>query len=169
MDTLESVEGARHPDSGRNTALFDLIADVIEKTPQRYDQGVWGGFAPTLEQEMDFAEQFPDDPNGDENDPRWAKAKGCNTTFCIAGHAANLSGYYPAVSHSGLELDWGLVSKQPLAAYSESRGVATVAAELLGLTEEEADIIFDASCITSPGELRAIGRGAEIVHLDDED
>ena len=147
----------------RNTRLFDLIAKVLEVKPRRYNQGTWGEFLPTEEQEDEARIQF--DESLDNSDARWRKiksAKECETSLCVAGHAAALSGYNPILTCAG-DLDWGQVSRKLDVSHDEGEPVAQVAAKLLGLTEEEADRLFEASNETTPELLRAYGRGKEII------
>ena len=161
----EFKDGDPMPDqpNGRNTKLFNLIAKVLEITPRRYQQGTWGEFLPTKEQEDLAFDQFG---HGLENtDPRWRKikaAKECDTSLCVAGHAAALSGYNPILTFNG-DLDWGQVSKNMDVPHEKGRPVAEVAQELLGITAEEADRLFEATNEVTPQLLRAYGRGKEII------
>ena len=169
--TTEMLEGGDSmPDQihKRNKALFDQIADVLETKfrpngGHRYNQGTWGEFMPNEEQEQAAFDQFQE--MLDNTDPRWRKlkaAKECETSLCVAGHAAALSGYNPVLTGAD-ELDWACVSKKLDAPHNEGQNVAEVAAKLLGLTEEEADILFEASNVSTANDLRAYGRGKEIV------
>ena len=147
----------------RNTRLFDLIATVLEVKPRLYNQGTWGEFLPTEEQEEAAFDQFQE--NLDNSDPRWRKlkaAKECETSLCVAGHAAALSGFHPVLTCND-DLDWGQVSKKRDVSHDVGEPVAQVARDLLGLTDEEADILFEASNQTTPQLLRAYGRGKEII------
>ena len=149
--------------SGKNTKLFNLIAKVLEMKPYRYNQGTWGDFIPTKEQEKAAREQFNINPSND--DPIWRQIKDvkeCETSLCVAGHAAALSGYNPVLTINGA-LDWGQVSKAMDATYEEGEGVASVAAKLLGITCDEADVLFEPSNETTPQLLRAYGRGKAII------
>ena len=151
----------------RNKALFDQIADVLDTKfradgGHRYNQGTWGEFLPNAEQEQAAFDQFQE--NLDNTDPRWRKlkaAKECETSLCVAGHAAALSGYNPVLTRND-ELDWAQVSKRLDAPHDEGQPVAEVAAQLLGLTEEEAEFLFEASNVSTADDLRAYGRGKEI-------
>ena len=151
----------------RNKALFDQIADVLDTKfradgGHRYNQGTWGEFLPNAAQEPAAFDQFQE--NLDNTDPRWRKlkaAKECETSLCVAGHAAALSGYNPVLTRND-ELDWAQVSKRLDAPHDEGQPVAEVAAQLLGLTEEEAEFLFEASNVSTADDLRAYGRGKEI-------
>jgi len=168
--TIEMREGGYcFPDQvhKRNKALFDQIADVLDTKfradgGHRYNQGTWGEFLPNAEQEQAAFDQFQE--NLDNTDPRWRKlkaAKECETSLCVAGHAAALSGYNPVLTRND-ELDWAQVSKRLDAPHDEGQPVAEVAAQLLGLTEEEAEFLFEASNVSTADDLRAYGRGKEI-------
>lgn len=148
---------------GRNTKLFNLIAKVLEIKPHRYNQGTWGEFQPTKQQEKEAYKMF--DMNLANEDPRWrqiGEEKECETSLCVAGHAAALSGYNPILTYGG-DLDWGQVSKIFDAPHEKGEPVQHVAARLLGITEEEADVLFEASNVVTPKLLRAYGRGKEII------
>jgi hypothetical protein len=73
-----------------------------------------------------------------------------------------LSGYNPILTFNG-DLDWGQVSKNMDVPHEKGRPVAEVAQELLGITAEEADRLFEASNEVTPQLLRAYGRGKEII------
>ena len=136
---------------------------MLEITPRRYQQGTWGEFLPTKEQEDLAFDQFSEEL--DNTDPRWRQikaAKECDTSLCVAGHAAALSGYHPVLTRND-ELDWGQVSKNMDVPHNEGREVSMVARELLGITSEEADVLFEASNEVTPKLLRAYGRGKAII------
>ncbi len=116
----------------RNTELFDLIADTIEKRPESYNQSSWG----------------------------------CGTSFCVAGHAAALSGCKPTA------FDWEYIlppENDDTGLEGDDEGeiyVETWAAKKLGLSTDDCEL-FDCSWeppegMTVPEALRAIGRGADI-------
>lgn len=135
----------------RNRELFYKIAAQLDREPESYDQETWGR--------------------------REAKTP-CGTAHCVAGWAAALGGYKSSTKDSS----WSFVvtpeqlklptSKRMLV----SRNVETLGAELLGLTEGEADALFDCGWEPGPREtvpeaLRAIGDGAPVntEHMEDDD
>jgi hypothetical protein len=113
----------------RNSALFDKIAAAIEETPARWRQ-----------------ENFVSSTYSPQGDI-------CDTAFCLAGWALNLSGLSPGEI---LSLD----------------GPSIKAAKLLGLNFYESDRLFYQGFSyakenkDNPGEiaeaLRAIGRGVSV-------
>lgn len=124
----------------RNTELFDKIADQIEREPQSYDQETWGREAKTP----------------------------CGTAHCVAGWAAALEGYLPMMG-----TDWNFVMAPNDTGLTEGTRIEAaldvegVGAELLGLTEDEADALFHSDWEPGPNEtvpeaLRAIGDGEPV-------
>ena len=126
----------------RNKDLFYQIADVIEKDLGVYDQSLWGGHVYT---------SCENDPEAIEATTNHVMEQSCGTSHCIAGHAAVLSGYKPQVlkipipktgiREAGMiiEINWEeLISPDGVAGKHPS----DVGRELLGLTIEEADLLF---------------------------
>lgn len=114
----------------RNKELFQAIADQIRKDPHSYDQADWGCES---------------------------KATPCGTAHCIAGWAAQLSdGQFLRSEHNGKPI-YGLViphqkdfGKHPSLRAMRSRlsktvSVSNYARVVLGLTDEDADKLFDAN------------------------
>ena len=67
----------------RDTDLFFEIADVIQFTPEQYNQGSWGDFTPTVGQQEEMirlisaaTDQTAVAYRGDE-DIRWLNVQGC--------------------------------------------------------------------------------------------
>jgi len=102
----------------RNTELFNDIAEALLVHPDRYrwDQEQWG-FGP----------------------PEKRNAHTCGTRHCTAGFAVAFSGYMP---FDPVEWDWEEVT---LANSDRSKyeDVSDVARSLLGLYDEESDLLFD--------------------------
>lgn len=147
-------------DSKINAKLFRAIADVIEDDPSRYNQQSWG-HAPSGLMKFGFDSNWDDAIRDVET---------CGTSFCIAGHAAALSGYVPRISKTQVNVDpvmhltpdetalqadgeqayllrpdWYRVKlrNQPDAGPAGWARTPAVARDLLGLTLEESDILFD--------------------------
>jgi len=142
-----------------NAELFRAIADVIEEDPNRYNQQNWG-HEPAGLLKFGFNSNWDDAIKDVET---------CGTSFCIAGHAAALSGYVPLIKQNAVNVDpvmhltpdetalhaageqayilrpdWYRVKpkNQPDAGWARTPAVAR---DLLGLTPEDADILFDES------------------------
>lgn len=152
----------------RNTDLFFKIADIIDFTPEQYAQETWGEYAPTQEDKAKFEAKFNVEP-GNHADARWSQVE-CGTKMCVAGWAAQLSGYLPYVTtktnHDGEKMhvfDWGSVNKrEDLLQAQPTHGTALVAAKLLGITHAESDILFHGDYEWTSDDLRAFGKGKEI-------
>lgn len=156
----------------RNTDLFFQVADVLDLTPELYRQNTWGEFNITEDKALDYdpitawVTLFGEDedvPNG--LDVRWLKVKECKTTMCVAGHAANLSGWYPVLQED--ELDWSFVSEVKDSPHGIDIG--DVAGELLGITGDEATALFDGIAEWTGDDLRLMGKGESIVYFDQRD
>lgn len=124
----------------RNTELFERIADEIEFFPESYDQQSWGTIIEGAK----------------------AKQTACGTAFCIAGHASHLTGWLPQHPQ-----EWDNVIRPKGDTYLE---VSEVARRELGLTQAEAEFLFDGDWkpkrkYTVPEALRAIGNGANILDV----
>jgi len=126
----------------RNKKLFYQIADVIENDWGVYDQSFWG---------KHIYESCPQDDEAIERTTARVLEQSCGTSHCIAGHAAVLSGYKPAVhksyvpafgreeAHTVIEINWeemfapdGNMVNHPSA----------IGQTVLGLNFEEADLLF---------------------------
>ena len=170
----------------RNTELFFEIADIVQFEPHKYDQGSWGHFKPDADQRMAFQKKYHMFPKsaynaaGNDDDGRW-EALECGTAMCVAGWAASLNKYYPScsiinVAENGESIkrpkfDWGMVSKNKYLfrrRRTECRDVAEVGAELLGISEQEADILFHGDMEWDANDLREFGKGRSIVNYQDE-
>ena len=174
MTEMMLKSGDEMPDQAnkRNTALFNRIADILEFTPKLHDQGTWGEFRPSKRQETAMLKRVDDgrlDDELSENDARWRTIgeKGCDTTLCVAGHAAALSGYFPTAhtwqTDTGpmIRLSWGEVSKDFDAESGED--ISIVGQRVLGITGEEAGNLFGASRELTPQDLRDYGAGKPII------
>jgi hypothetical protein len=76
-----------------------------------------------LDAVMDHIDQHPEE----WNQGAWF----CGTAACFAGHSVLMNGW-------GVVYDWGMVEKD-----GERAGVERLARRLLGLTDEQADRLFD--------------------------
>lgn len=81
--------------------------------------------AELIRKEIEWAEGHPEEWKQDG----WAEETDCGTTCCIAGHT---------VLDAGYQLDWD----NGRAATTGGRRIKMVAAELLGLTEDQAGLLF---------------------------
>ena len=149
----------------RNSDLFFEIADVLDFYPHLYDQQTWGGF--------DSHGESIRLPWCEEHDLMLIGVKGCNTTACLAGWAAALSGWHPTVWRDGAAtfLDWHVVAPVPLIpSYHYSAELAyDIAWALLGITDSEAKELFSSTPTGCSDEhrwtaddLRAIGKGRSV-------
>ena len=153
----------------RNTDLFFDVADIVEFSPDRYNQGTWGEFTPTDAEHDGFVEQFGYSPrisaddNGSE-DSNWIHADvGCGSALCVAGHAAAMRGWFPTTYHDSVA--WTQVSKekgQDIHA-DGSREISDVAQELLGINHSEARHLFDSDHVWTADDLRKFGKGERIL------
>ena len=172
MELLKSGDELPDQANKRNTVLFNQIADILEFTPKLHDQGTWGEFRPSKRQEAAMLRRVDDgrlDDELSENDARWRAIgeKGCDTTLCVAGHAAAISGYYPTATVYQTDdgpmtrLCWGEVSKD----FDAENGtdITEVAMQLLGITYAEASDLFGASRELTPQDLRDYGAGEPIL------
>lgn len=133
--------------------ILTFVADLIEFHPEVYDQGQWG--------------QDDEDPTEVE----WHDATvACGTKACIAGHVVAAAGYHPTKNlfNGKVIQTWGRVSKEKGVDYDNRRSthdVSTLAAELLGLNDEDADTLFAEwwePVTTVPEALRAIRDGIPV-------
>ena len=156
----------------RNTKLFYLIAEAIEERPEMHSQSSWFGFV--VGGGIDLQEVFVA-----------GRQVTCGTTQCIAGWALALEGrvlgvntdevdpeYVPRLGeyvevdalHGGTD---PFDDRQRAAlALAPGRGYDIVAAQLLGLTEAEAERLFyecdPFESIDWPAALRDIGDGSDV-------
>ena len=159
----------------RNSLLFFQIAEVLEFEPERYDQGTWGKFR--IEDDDVGKMRAIADNEWDENDSRWKEVE-CGTALCVAGHAANLSGYHPSAnkrtdSSTGeerYELNWGYVFDTPHPHLQgnniEINETSYVAQKLLGISAREARFLFDSTNEWTAQDLRKFGLGESILGKD---
>ena len=167
----------------RNKELFFEIADIIDFKPELYAQATWGMFAPTEADRYTFEEKYHLMPHegyneaGNDDDGRWEEI-GCKTAMCVAGWAASLSGYNASVRMVTVEengemvhrpkFDWGDVTKLKRwknrhSTRDTTKDVKVVARKLLGITNEESDILFHGDVTWTAEDLRAFGKGEEIL------
>jgi hypothetical protein len=166
----------------RNKELFFEIADIIDFKPELYAQATWGEFAPTEGDRYTFEEKYHLTPHdgyneaGNDDDGRWEEID-CRTAMCVAGWACNLSGYNASVRFVTREengevvrcpkFDWAEVTKLKRwqnrhSTRDTTKDVKVVARKLLGITEEESDILFHGDVTWTADEIRAFGKGEEI-------
>ena len=166
----------------RNKELFFEIADIMDFEPHKYNQSTWGHFIPDADQAMVFQNKHHVYPQsgylspGADDDGRW-EALECGTAMCVAGWACQLKGYLPSVQMVTVEengvsierpkFDWNYVTK--LKRWSNrhrsrhsTHDVAKIAANLLGITEDDADILFNGDNEWTGDDLRAFGKGKGI-------
>lgn len=123
----------------RNRDLFYKIADRIERQPDDYDQAKWGE-----DNSLVVATRLdPSDPAIHELVADTINE--CGTSHCIAGHAADLEGWVPSmyVNSVGIHGSWDRVvapGHDPID--RDGTSIFGVARDLLGLTDDEASILF---------------------------
>ena len=161
----------------RNSLLFFQIAEVLEFKPEQYDQGTWGKFKIRHDDMTKMHAIVKEGSLPNENDSRWKEVE-CGTTLCVAGHAANLSGYHPGAlkrtNHSTgeeyYELNWTYVFDTPHAHLqgnnTEVNEASVVARRELGITEREARWLFDSTHVWTAQDLRRFGLGESILAHD---
>jgi hypothetical protein len=134
----------------RNAEALRRIADRIEQTPEIYKQESW-----FLYPEDDDWVSIWEKAEADEVDILFPD---CGTHACIAGHAIIDAGY-------GYVADGGYYTNREQT--EEFYGEAPLAAFLLGLTTQEARLLFLRSMrpregMTAPEMLRALADGARV-------
>jgi hypothetical protein len=154
----------------RDGELFNLIADVLDFKPELYNQESWGHFVPDAAAHVAWLQMYEGvEPADDGEDARWAKVKECGTAMCVAGHAASLSGWHPILTTNTITNEssytWNIVNMFPDQGHGSE--IRQVAQQLLGVTDEEAEALFDGNATWDGKDLRAFGRGDRI--LADED
>ena len=166
----------------RNKELFFEIADIMDFEPHKYNQGTWGAYYPTPDNEMAFQQKYHIYPRkgylapGADDDGRW-EALECGTKMCVAGWACQLKGYLPSVNMVTVEengktiqrpkFDWNQVTKLKRwknrhTSRHTTHDVAEVARGLLGISEDESDILFHGDYEWTGNDLRAFGKGESI-------
>jgi hypothetical protein len=116
---------------------LQAIADQIEQHPGLYNQ--WAYASPAAEE--------------------------CGTAYCIAGWAAHLRGWEPDTPAEG-DWEWRYPERAVSGGWITD-DVAAIAAELLGLDEDDAALLFaewwkPRLGLTVPGALRAIANGEPV-------
>ena len=177
---MSDVEGVSTVEE-RNTDLFFEIADVLDLTPESYNQETWGEFDITPDMKEKYRKATGMTPYNDA-ESKWLEI-GCGGVMCVAGWAAQMNGYLPQVSTIKDQrftdgrmipvLDWSSVNIRTLSFLNEklpSQPVQEVALQLLGITYDEAEILFSGSEKWTGDDLRAFGKGEIITALNpDED
>ena len=161
----------------RNSLLFFQIAEVLEFKPEQYDQGTWGKFKIRHDDMTKMYAIVKEGALPNENDSRWKEVE-CGTALCVAGHAANLSGYHPGAlkktdhntGEEYYELNWTYVFATPDAALEGNNiyvnEASHVAKNLLGITEREAGWLFSSTNVWTAQDLRKFGLGKSILDTD---
>lgn len=149
----------------RNRDLFHAIAQIIEDDPSRYDQRyyIFDTHGRVFRSILDDAGSHP-----------------CNTVCCIAGHAVLLclgeNGLTEAVKAYGPDGNRSFPSThlqravQDRLPQSAPRAISMAAAQELGLTTIEANVLFDtrwrpAEDLDVPTALRLLGEGAAVTDV----
>ena len=161
----------------RNSLLFFQIAEVLEFKPEQYNQSTWGRFDIGHDDTVKMHAIVKEGVLPNESDSRWKEVE-CGTTLCVAGHAANLSGYHPGAEkktdrNTGeeyYELNWTYVFDTPhahLQGYNtEANEASVVAIRELGVSAREGRWLFDSTHEWTAQDLRKFGLGESILAGD---
>ncbi len=161
----------------RNSLLFFQIAEVLEFKPEQYDQATWGKFKIQHDDTVKMYAIVKEGALPNESDSRWKEVE-CGTALCVAGHAANLSGYHPGAEkktdhNTGeeyYELNWTYVFDTPYAHLqgnnTEANEASVVARRELGVSTREARWLFDSTREWTAQDLRKFGLGESILAHD---
>ena len=160
----------------RNTKLFNEIAEVMDLKPWSFDQATWGHFLiegySLYEKLIEIHGLSSDEASQtDEKDVLWMDVKECGTSMCVAGHAANLTGWHPTMNQRRTEYEWHDVSKEK-GALRTADGVLSVeevATNELGINEHEAGVLFDGNAEWTSDIMREFGKGESIMQYGDDD
>ena len=154
----------------RNTELFNEIAEVMDLKPWSYDQATWGHFNIEdyrLYEKLIEVHGISEDiaHNTGETDVLWIDVKECGTSMCVAGHAANLTGWHPTMNSRRTEYEWHDVSKEKHMLRNDdgSRSVEDVAIEELGINGEEGEVLFDGTAEWTSDIMSEFGKGESIM------
>jgi len=158
----------------RNTDLFFDIAHVMDFRPWSFDQATWGHFnIDDLYEKLAEVHGISLDTayDADEKDVLWMDVKECGTSMCVAGHAANLTGWHPTLNRRRTEYEWHEVSKEKGALRTADgvKSVEEVATNELGINEHEAGILFDGNAEWTSDIMREFGKGESIMQYGDDD
>ena len=160
----------------RNTKLFNEIAEVMDLKPWSFDQATWGHFLIedySLYQKLMDMHGLSDNEAAQvgENDVLWIDVKECGTSMCVAGHAANLTGWHPTMNSRRTEYEWHDVSKEKHMLRNDdgSRSVEDVAIEELGINGEEGEVLFDGTAEWTSDIMREFGKGESIMQYSGDD
>jgi hypothetical protein len=158
----------------RNRELFEKIAARIEQDERKHYQSDWSNpkIVEGKEADVVVGDIFVD---CEHETPNY-----CNTAFCVAGHAViegckaklKLSIGRSMWSDSGFQIDRNWFFKNGVEL--NTNRVPYEARVLLGLTQDESGILFGSdweprASMTVPEALRALGAGASIESVTDED
>lgn len=120
-----------------NKARLIKLADRIAANPKKYDQTQWSYLRDVYGES--FRSQDEQSKVGLSGPPTVGnpRAPNCGSAGCIAGHAAVMDGYL--VFENSMCVDPSLDPKEK----RPRRGAAMIARDYLGLTNREADVLFD--------------------------
>jgi len=160
----------------RNKELFFEIADIVDFEHSKYQQEYW-------------ASTYPIEIDVDSPNPLSVAidVKECNTSGCIAGWAALLSGWYPRIHlryDNGIAFDYTFMAEQPLVNRGGTfkydlkgymhpledeeinfRSPEDIGQELLGLDHDEAEHVFAEFQDWTGDDLRKMGKGADVFEM----
>ncbi len=151
--------------------LAATIEKIVTTLPDNHDQGYWfytyeagDHYAPVDPNTIELV-QIKDAALADKLDETEVK---CNTTFCTAGWACILNGYKLTRSTDSN----GYTNEVAVDANGHEHNIANLAASLLDIDEEVADVLFDGDTSNDNAAeiLFALGEGdlARVEELVDE-
>jgi len=118
MDTVEEITEAEVDlFTSQRYQLLNKIADQIESAPETYDQAHWG-----TQKNFDFETCYLDIPSDLVFTNPNVQITECDTTYCIAGFVASMSGWYPTIDYeydrsrrnvTGISYDYSRVANKP--------------------------------------------------------
>ena len=169
--------------------LFNEIADTILMDPNKHFQEIWGSSDAVIVEAGTEESMLADEEHWKNEECTLKPDIGaCGTTACVAGWAAMLSGYYPAIKYNKeigrLSFDHNWYSKSPgvLSADHDWHSTGTepvigtdifgigqevyqvniLARKLLDLNGEESYHLFDEMAEITPDNLKMIGKGESV-------
>lgn len=117
-----------------NVALLERVRDIIEDEEQ-HDQGLWSRVSRAILRTI--SDRFSND------DYTTYIPVSCPTAACVAGWAATLSGGKMLVDEYELQYSRGSAESNHVLVDGEVHHISTYARQVLGLTLNEADALFD--------------------------
>lgn len=111
-----------------NVKLLREVLQYIETHPQKWNQQAW----------FKVGQRSNGEPIFNKVTLQFEEVNSCNTSMCFAGHAALMSGFdAPPKNDYLMWRGWG-----PGLRKAETMDVDEYAREVLGLTFEQADVLF---------------------------